>query len=306
MWLDDEHCDALGWKDALMLEQPRRLLYMHIPKTAGTSLNAYLSSHYPEKEVVLHIEHQWLGRPWRESDFREKKLITGHLKYDQWKSMFDVHNYVFITVLRDPRRQLLSQLAWLIRLSREESRVERKLLHPTFQRMISRLQADGPAAFLASLTNMEVEIFDNVQSRQILSLPHDQQICEQHFSELCRRLGSFNLIGLAEYLPLFALMLAGRMQWMPKIMTHSLNQAAAKYYQPLQEDHTGLAELVDKRTTMDQRIYQHAQQLFEKQRQQLTDVIAALSWPNRLPFQRTLKKIEGSTGHVRLIDSPCS
>lgn len=274
------------------MKQHRGLIYMHIPKTAGTSLNNYLASHYPQNEVVMHIEHQWLGRDWLTNDFDTKKVVTGHLNYARWQQLFDVSKYVFVTLIRDPRRQLLSQMAWLLRLSSEESRLEREGLHPAFQRMIARLSETGPLVFLESLSGLEVEVFDNPQSRQLLPLSHDQGVREEHFDHLGDRLASFDLIGLTEHLQEFALMLAARMKWRPATRVERLNMAKALYYKPLKGSDGRLEDVLEKRTFMDQRLYKQACKLFDFQRDRFEREIKSLGWYRHWQFRRAYRKVD--------------
>lgn len=268
----------------------RGLLYLHIPKTAGTSLNAYMASHFSQDSVALHIEHEKLGRPWRTGDFSDKQLVAGHLKYDQWQALFDVSRYTFVTVLREPGQQVMSQLAWLTRFTRDESREEREKLHPEFQAMIARLARVGPAAFLESITGMEIEVFDNAQSRLLLSLPYKYQLEESHYAAVCERLASFDLVGLTGYVQEFALMLAWHMGWRPGASIQRLNQARPDYYKDIRTAPPQLQEIIRDRTRMDQRMYEHAGRLFDRQRQALMRAVEPQSIMQAWLFRRALKK----------------
>ena len=75
---------------------------MHIPKTAGSSLNAYLEAQYPAAQSALHIENQVLGVPKEQlPTFEGKNFLSAHLKYDTLKDVLDVQQYFKMTMLRD-------------------------------------------------------------------------------------------------------------------------------------------------------------------------------------------------------------
>jgi len=244
-----------------------RILFLHIPKTAGTSLNAYLRSQYPPSAIAMHVESPALGRPWQPDDFADKKLVAGHLNYDTFSRLLDVDRYFRITVLREPRRQVLSQLAWLKRLSAPESESVRNGLGPVFQGMINRMAEVGPVRFLETLSGLEIEVFYNAQSRLLVTKAQGDALDDSFLLSVFDRLASFDLVGLTEQLDDFLHLLAFHMGWRPAHNIPRLNLARPAHYENISDHDEALAIRIDAVTALDRRLYDHAKTMFDRQMQ---------------------------------------
>lgn len=101
-----------------------KLIFLHIHKTAGTTLDRVVSRQYkadtifrftdPEKSIIEY------GRM-PEKDRRKYKLITGHMAAAGHSAFVDpVHNHIpspciYITLLRDPVSRVISQYYHVLR-----------------------------------------------------------------------------------------------------------------------------------------------------------------------------------------------
>ena len=98
----------------------KNVLFIHIPKTGGTTIEAFLSSHGP---MSLHGRGEKILRPYRSS------RLSGHIPVQHFDAsllevMFDrsFFDYAFL-VVREPVERLKSEY----RFARELGRVEARL-----------------------------------------------------------------------------------------------------------------------------------------------------------------------------------
>jgi hypothetical protein len=147
---------ALAELELVHHKQPR-LLFMHIPKAAGSTVNRFLASHYPDSHHAVHIE----SNPDWQSDLdriRTLNFISGHVPLPVLARNLNLNEYFKVTVVREPFAQLVSHLAWVRRLSDpgEEQRLSR---HPRyiqeFARKLKMTDLSQPAAISALIARFE-------------------------------------------------------------------------------------------------------------------------------------------------------
>ena len=87
------------------------LFFMHIPKTAGTSMRLYLGEQYRRHEV--YPWENWQQIQGQERDIRSFHLVRGHFRYNMRTLVADGTR--MLTVLREPLRRTLSALRHTLR-----------------------------------------------------------------------------------------------------------------------------------------------------------------------------------------------
>jgi hypothetical protein len=104
------------------INQIGRLCFVHVEKTAGTSLTKYLDDCFPAKEICPALLHETLVELAMTQNLKEFNLLHGHF-YLSWLLLagFNATNTKLITVLRHPlQRQISSYKHWMSdRLSRD-------------------------------------------------------------------------------------------------------------------------------------------------------------------------------------------
>lgn len=89
-----------------------RFLFLHIPKTAGASMQTFLASHYSADEIVLAGNlTRLLGLDSR--DVARTKLLQGHF-FGAFPQYWGEHRFT-LTVLRDPIERALSHYGHIVR-----------------------------------------------------------------------------------------------------------------------------------------------------------------------------------------------
>ncbi len=93
--------------------QENTLLFLHIPKTAGTTLRKILHRQYDEKKIFTISYKQWPTKAKEDLAYCLKNnekinLIKGHMPYG-WHLEFDIPDFHYLIFLRDPVERVISQ-----------------------------------------------------------------------------------------------------------------------------------------------------------------------------------------------------
>ena len=83
-----------------------RVLFLHIPKTAGTSIKHYLSLHYAAQDCLLDPSHVAIHRTIKDVDFNSYSLAAAHFDFD-YVSRYRNRPFV-LTCLRNPIARAIS------------------------------------------------------------------------------------------------------------------------------------------------------------------------------------------------------
>lgn len=204
----------------LQLQEQPKLLFMHIPKAAGSTVNRFLASHFSGSRHVLHIESDpdWQRNPDR---IRQLDFISGHVPLPQLARKLNLDDYQKLTVLREPYAQLASHLAWIRRLSDpgEEQRLER---HPAYIQALSRQLSATDFADPASLKSLvsglnesETRLLDNCQVRYFTVIPQGEHVSVLNLEQAVEDSAIFDRIGRADAVAEFLEAIARDMGWAP-------------------------------------------------------------------------------------------
>lgn len=217
-----------------LLEHRSKLLFMHIPKAAGSSVNNFFSNHYANNQYAVHIESnkKWQTAP---ADLKKLDFLSGHVNLPTLSKKLNLDDYFKVTVVREPFAQLRSHLAWIKRLSMpgEEQRLKN---HTTvIQEFAIKLgkidfsNLDALENLVNSLQGIELQLVDNCQIRYFIAVPPGQTVNEVHAREAIKASALFDKIGTTESIEQFFKEVATKMSWPQKAQLPREN-VAQDYY----------------------------------------------------------------------------
>lgn len=179
-----------------LLTPNKKIFFIHIGKTAGSSFNAFLDKHFngeehcqkylaSDRKTLLNIEH-----------LKTLDYISGHLKLSVFhENNFQKKDYFLMTFMRDPVKQLISHLNWVIHIYD----ISPKFFygHPKKIQQISlelrQLDLYDQNSLLLALQKFQ-GLFKNNQSRYFITNP------EAVGSEaIIRNMSELDMIGFTEY-----------------------------------------------------------------------------------------------------------
>ena len=177
------------------------VFFMHIPKTAGTSFNTFISSLFHKDAVATHIENMETDRYL--SLQKEKSYLAGHRPLRDIKRWFDISRFDLLTLLREPYRQLHSHVRWIKNIGADPEGGFFLSHHRFFRELALRLNEpdfsipDGLEALSLDQPGDLVSLFDNNQTRHFLD-GNPKKVSRSDFQAAKQNLDCFKLVGATE------------------------------------------------------------------------------------------------------------
>lgn len=181
--------------------RPGKVVFMHIPKTAGTTFNTFAKSVYPTGRAISHIEAFDVEE--YPNIAREYQFISGHLDVGQLQQHFPKSEYKFYTLIREPYAQLHSHLNWLKGIGADKSTVFYQTHHPFFKEIAdylmgkNRLSNDDLQSIVDNLRGVLLPLLDNNQTRYFL-IDDCEKVEQSHLEIAQENSGIFTQIGTTE------------------------------------------------------------------------------------------------------------
>lgn len=249
---------------------PRPLIFLHIPKAGGTSLENQVLSHYPDGLYYRFTgdTRQWLEFPHLpESERASFDVVTGHVH-------FGVHRYIpepatYITMLRDPVDRVISYYYYVLSDPTH-------YLHPIIAgRKYTLLEF--------ALTRLTHEL-DNDHVRWLTEPHHfdvpkvDRSLLEEAKWNLQHGIAAF---GILERYEDSLRCIEAAMGWQPSPLLEKKNVNRAR--PPMEEADPAAIEVIHELNTFDIELYDFAKALFEEQAARLKIRLAQPSLPPQRP-----------------------
>lgn len=243
--------------------RPTKLLYIHIGKAAGTSLNNLLLRHFPNGKGITHIESKpyWLD-PNRTKDLLGFDFISGHISLPAFRKRVTEKGYFIISIFRNPVEHIASHLVWVKQMC-SPGKEDFLAGHPEWVQEIARKlwnidfsSNEEIADFFDSMTDMEAALFDNAQTRYLLNIPGKKRVSETDSQSAKKMLNKIDLVGTTEHYDEFATLLSFVMNWPVPRQSEKLNTASTKF--GLDINSAGFERAVERVIWSDRIIYEAA------------------------------------------------
>ncbi len=214
---------------------PEKYIYfMHIPKTAGSSFNAFARLCFPFDEYTPHIERL------KETESRvligDKKYIAGHLPWRKVGRLVENTRYSLYTIIRDPYTHLHSHLNYVSAVhTNAEHDIHNKYKHnDTIKELAAQLAQlnfrdnDKLQCFIEELKGFKLDFFDNIQTRYFLDY-RPEKVTVKDLENAKKNISHFHLVGLTEYYNVFFDRFCKDMKLPPQSQTEKSNKSEQDY-----------------------------------------------------------------------------
>ena len=239
--------------------------FLHIPKTAGTTLINIIDGHFDDESICP--DQLWpkllVTLP---KDFSKYRLIRGHFGYSIHRIL--PKKPVYITMLRNPIERSLSLYEFTCRAGDNDpnvkgtmwdktSKLSDLIVHPEKKLNFENLQTKFLSKDLPlSFSNMQInEKHKAVNSMFLSSVDYsDLEIAKQHLSE-------FPFFGLAERFEDSMFLLCYTFCWKP--IEDIIKKNVTQNRRTIEDYPNTTKEILEKLTELDANLYNFAQELFQ-------------------------------------------
>jgi len=207
--LDIPLCTIAGNQVELLVPDPvPKIWFMHIPKSAGSSFNAFLRRCYSEVDYRSHLER--VSEKDRLALAAASRCISGHLPWYKVKPLIGKEERILYSIIREPYRHLHSHINYVRRVftDREDEQHYEYRHNDTIRKLAEKLvlvdfQDDEQVkGFVADLCGYELDFFDNIQTRYFLDY-RPEKVSMADFENARQTIKRFRLVGLTERYELF-------------------------------------------------------------------------------------------------------
>ena len=186
----------------------KQIFFMHIPKTAGSSFNAFLRRCFAAEEYRSHLEReeeaQWYPI------ISTSRCVSGHLPWYQIEAITKGSSFRFYSLVRDPFHHLQSHLNYVMRVytHQEEEQlygyVHNETIHSLGEKLSRVDFSDSGQArtFVDELAGYELEFFDNIQTRYFLDY-RPARVEQKDLERALEIVERFEDVGLTELYQMF-------------------------------------------------------------------------------------------------------
>ena len=181
----------------------KKIIYMHMAKTAGSSVNRFFAQSLGEENCLDHIER--FPPSERAEHLRRKAFVSGHIySGDVLDLSQEVADAYLFTFMREPIRQIASHILWLDHYNEAEYRSEFERLGEPLRQLVKAIRAvdfDSPNDLDDLMTNLSpwgLRMLDNMQTRYMCGDKRPIPLSLSHASAAYRVAARFDRIGFVE------------------------------------------------------------------------------------------------------------
>jgi Galactose-3-O-sulfotransferase len=238
-------CPAKRQMLAFMTVDGEAVVFLHIPKTAGTTLNRIIESQYSAFSIYSIDPFRIRATAERLKQLPERRrrhlrVVRGHLFYGIHK--FLPQGATYITMLRDPVPRLLSTYYFILR----------RPLHPMHRKL--QKERVGVEDFIRLTPHRQ-----NLQCRFIAGIGNGE-VCDERVLDIAKEnlARSFSVIGLCERFEESLMLMAKRFGWEVPFYK---NRKVSKSHPMVEPE---LVDFIREHNRLDVELYEFGKKLFEQ------------------------------------------
>jgi len=224
------------------------LIFLHIPKTAGTTLNRIIEWQYSPFDVFTMDPYRIRATPERlarlpEARRRRLRMVRGHMLYGIHECLPQGGTY--FTMLRDPVARVLSAYHFVLR----------RPLNPLHRKVKKeRLGIEEYVRLFPERHNLQCRLIAGVKSTQI----NDQRLIDRAKENLAN---SFSVVGISEQFEESLILMATTFGWQIPFYKNRKVSKARPQIDPATK------EMIREYNRLDVELYEFGKQLFAKSMQ---------------------------------------
>jgi len=184
----------------------KSVFFLHIPKTAGTSINEVFRPVFEEVRFFDHCESRKQELLQNLAAEDEPFFASGHLRFVNCADLVANKKVFSMTVLRSPEQQLESHLNWVKAYGDPGAAARRKMIAPDIAELslkLWRIDLNDINAMRKIISEpVAMGLFDNMQTRYLRSENHCLPVSSSCLSSALSKFCLFDLaFTLDNYLP---------------------------------------------------------------------------------------------------------
>jgi len=269
-------------EDARMYAPEKAIIFLHLPKTAGTTLNRLIEWEYPLTEMysVDPVLFEWSAAHMRnlpKSRLRRTRMFKGHM-------LFGLHELLpqpstYITVLRNPVERVLSAFYYM----------RSYRLHPLYWKLRQEKMTVEQFVERSTRDSVQCKIIAGAEYHQ----PCTQEVLEKALDHLDRY---FSIVGLSERFEESLALMKLRFGWQLNSYS-SFNVTRAR---PKKEDlPQSTLDLIAERNRFDVALYEHATKLFAGAVEQAQPEVSRIAAELKAARARSQSSLEATLFSLR-------
>jgi len=247
------------------MNEPRKILYVHIPKAGGSAVNAFFEERLGKSNCLPHAENVLRKANPDKGKIRAYRFVSAHLVYPNLRKQVDDADRLLMTVLRNPMDQLVSHIAWMRFQTEPEQARAFSGLPDRVKAISERLtgfdpsNADALERFLSDLEAHEMGFFDNCQTRYLLPQVNGV-VAPGLLPRAKRNLAALDFVGVCEEMQDVFDVLSYRFGLAPSKDQPRVNESRRKY--GLDPADPAVREVLRPYVALDEELYRLARRLF--------------------------------------------
>ena len=210
-----------------------KIFYLHIPKTAGTTMTSFLKSQYEKNDILPNIETRKIDS--KIIKFDKYKVLTGHIPLPKMINYFDVfRTRKTIAIFRTPLDQVVSHLNHIRYLGERSQKLrllrQNKNIQQIVRKMLEVNLSDSQELnkFIDWLEQTKLFLFHNIQTKYLCG-GSGESYSAVHINKALVNLEKIDFIGTTERLNEFLMLLTYEFDWTYDSMLKVENQSKMSY-----------------------------------------------------------------------------